>query len=60
MDNAATILQAVRAFEACGERNGQRLRLSVGGYPHFDTRLGSPPAMFLQGGYMNPFSLYPF
>jgi RHS repeat-associated protein len=28
--------------------------------PYFDTRLGSPPAMFLQGGYMNPFSLYPF
>ena len=28
--------------------------------PYFDTRLGSPSAMFLQGGYMNPFSLYPF
>jgi hypothetical protein len=28
--------------------------------PYFDTRLGSPSAMFLQGGYLNPFSLYPF
>ncbi len=28
--------------------------------PYFDTRLGSPSAMFLQGGYINPFSLYPF
>ena len=28
--------------------------------PNFDTRLGSPSAMFLQGGYLNPFSLYPF
>ena len=28
--------------------------------PYFDTRLGSPSTMFLQGGYINPFSLYPF
>ncbi len=28
--------------------------------PYFDTRLGSPSAMFFQGGYVNPFSLYPF
>jgi hypothetical protein len=28
--------------------------------PYFDTRRGSSSSMFLQGGYMNPFSLYPF
>ncbi len=28
--------------------------------PYFNTNYGSPSAPFLQGGYVNPFSLYPF
>ncbi len=28
--------------------------------PYFNTELGSPSAVFSQGGYLNPFSLYPF
>ena len=28
--------------------------------PYFNTYLGSPSTAFLQGGYFNPFSLYPF
>jgi len=28
--------------------------------PYYNTNYGSPSAPFLQGGYVNPFSLYTF